>query len=205
MAAIRPYRSDDLDDLFRICLATGDAGRDAAGLYRDSRILGSVYAAPYAIHAPDSAFVVEDGEGVCGYILGPPDTYLFEKTLEAEWWRGLRGRYREPSAPRTPDERMSWLIHHPPRTPRRISEPWPAHLHINLLPRLQGREFGAALIDRWLATVGALGARAAHLAVGVRNERAVAFYRRYGFCELERTGPPFDVIWFGIETGRDTT
>ena len=58
------------------------------------------------------------------------------------------------------------------------------------------------MIDRWLAAVGALGAPAAHLAVGARNARAVEFYRRYGFRELERTGPPFDVIWFGIETKR---
>jgi ribosomal protein S18 acetylase RimI-like enzyme len=203
MAAIRPYRPDDLGALYRICLKTGDAGRDASALYCNAEILGQVYAAPYATYAPESAFVVEDREGVAGYILGPADTHSFEKTLEAEWWPQLRNRYPAPAAPQTPDERIAWLIHHPPRTPRRISEPWPAHLHINLLPRLQGLGFGSRLIDHWLAAVAALGAQAAHLAVGARNERAVAFYRRYGFRELERTGPPFDVIWFGIETKRE--
>jgi ribosomal protein S18 acetylase RimI-like enzyme len=202
MAAIRRFRPDDLGALYGICLATGDAGRGAAGLYRDSKILGEVYAAPYAFHAPASAFVVHDREGVAGYIVGAADTHAFEKTLEAEWWPGLRKRHAEPASPGTPDERMAWLIHHPPRTPRRISEPWPAHLHINLLPRLQGKGIGAQLIDRWLAAVAALGAPAAHLAVGTRNARAVAFYRHYGFRELERTGTPFDVIWFGIETKR---
>jgi ribosomal protein S18 acetylase RimI-like enzyme len=204
MATIRPARRDDLDALYSVCLATGDAGRDAAGLYRDSKILGEVYAAPYAFHAPESAFVVHDREGVAGYIVGAADTHAFEKTLEAEWWPELRKRYAEPASPGTPDERMAWLIHHPPRTPRRICEPWPAHLHINLLPRLQGRGIGAQLIDRWLAAVGTLGARGAHLAVGARNARAVSFYRRYGFRELERTGPPFDVIWFGIGTKGET-
>jgi ribosomal protein S18 acetylase RimI-like enzyme len=202
MVEIRPYRPEDLDALYRICVATGDAGEDAAALYRDSKILGQVYAAPYAMHCPDSTFVVEDRAGVAGYVLGPADTHRFEKTLEAQWWPQLRIRYSEPPAMHTHDERMAWLIHHPPRTPRRISEPWPAHLHINLLPRLQCQGLGARLIDRWLATVDALGAAAAHLAVGTRNSRAVAFYRRYGFHELERTGPPFDVIWFGIETKR---
>jgi ribosomal protein S18 acetylase RimI-like enzyme len=205
MAAIRPYRPEDLGALYRICLKTGDAGLDASALYCDAEILGQVYAAPYTTHAPESAFVIEDREGVAGYILGPADTHGFEKTLEAEWWPQLRVRYPEPAAPHSSDERMAWLIHHPPRTPRRISEPWPAHLHINLLPRLQGQGFGTLLIDHWLAAVGALGAPAAHLAVGARNERAVAFYRRYGFQELERTGPPFDVIWFGIETKREPT
>ncbi|MGD0143035.1 MAG: GNAT family N-acetyltransferase [Rhizomicrobium sp.] len=203
MVEIRSYRAADLEALYRVCLTTGDAGRDAAALYRDSQILGHVYAGPYAACAADSAFVLQDEEGVGGYILGPANTYAFEKRLEAEWWPRLRGRYPDPAAPQTSDERMAWLIHHPPRTPRRISEPYPAHLHINLLPRFQGRGLGAALIERWLAAVGAQGAHAAHLAVGARNERAVAFYRRYGFRELERTGLPFDVIWFGIETKKD--
>jgi ribosomal protein S18 acetylase RimI-like enzyme len=200
MATIRPYRPDDLGSLYRICRETGDAGGDASLLYEDAKILGQVYAAPYATHAPESTFVAEDHGGVAGYILGTADTRGFETTLEAAWWPQLRTRYPEPDVQRTRDQRMAWLIHHPPRTPRRISDRWPAHLHINLLPRLQGRGFGARMIDRWLEVVDALGAPAAHLAVGARNTRAVAFYRRYGFRELERTGPPFDVIWFGIET-----
>jgi hypothetical protein len=176
---------NDLDDLFRICLATGDAGRDAAGLYRDSRILGSVYAAPYAIHAPDSAFVVEDGEGVCGYILGPADTYGFEKTLEAEWWPGLRDRY-----PRTigaPDAGRAHGVAHSSSAANAASD-------LGTLAGPSAHQSAAAAAgqriwsppDRSLARCRSVrsGARAAHLAVGARNERAVAFYRRYGFREL---------------------
>jgi ribosomal protein S18 acetylase RimI-like enzyme len=42
------------------------------------------------------------------------------------------------------------------------------------------------------------GRQPAHLGVGLRNERAVRFYRAYGFVEIERYGPPYDVIVFGI-------
>ncbi len=69
---------------------------------------------------------------------------------------------------------MAHHIHHPDRTPRRINEIYPAHLHINLLPRFQGRGIGKSLIDHWLAKVRALGTSGAHLAVGTRNQRAVA-------------------------------
>ena len=146
---LRLYRPDDLDSLYRICLETGDGGQDATTLYRDPKILGQVYAAPYAVYCPDSTFVVEDPEGVAGYILGPADTHAFEKTLESEWWPQLRGCLPGTFRTADPDERMAWIIHHPPRTPRRISEPWPAHLHINLLPRFQGRASGPP--DRPLA------------------------------------------------------
>ena len=96
---------------------------------------------------------------------------------------------------------MQYLIHHPLRTPDRIVDRYPAHLHINLLPRLRGQGIGRALLDRWLDAVAALGAKGAHLVVGTRNERAMRFYRAYGFAEIERlSGPPGAVV-LGIETG----
>ena len=42
-------------------------------------------------------FVVEDGHGVGGYIVGAPDTRNFEARLEAEWWPDLREIYSDPS------------------------------------------------------------------------------------------------------------
>ena len=76
---------------------------------------------------------------------------------------------------------MCHLIHHPARLPDSIVEAYPAHLHINLLPRLQGRGIGRRLVDRWRAKAASLGATGAHLVVGTRNEPAVRFYRAYGF------------------------
>lgn len=193
MVEIRPYRQSDLDKLYDICLATGDAGGDAAHLYRDPRLLGHVYAAAYGVLAPEAAFMAEDEEGVGGYILGARDTKAFEDACEARWWPALRARYRDVVAPATPDERMRRLIHHPPRMPRRIADAYPAHLHIDLLPRLQGRGLGKRMLDAWREAVRV----PTHLAVGGRNARAVRFYRAYGFHEIERFDA-FDVIVFGI-------
>jgi ribosomal protein S18 acetylase RimI-like enzyme len=191
MAEIRPYRPSDLDELYDICLRTGDAGQDATPLFSDPKLIGHVYAGPYGVLAPDRAFVAEDAEGVCGYVIGAADTREFEERLEREWWPGLRARYADAHAPATPDERMRRLIHHPLRMPRRISEAYPAHLHIDLLPRLQGRGMGKRMIDRWRAHAG----RPTHLAAGERNARAVRFYHAYGFAEIARFG---EVIVFGI-------
>ncbi len=194
MVEIRPYRAGDLAAIYDICLRTGDAGQDATRLYGEPQLLGHVYAGPYGLFAPETAFIAEDAGGAGGYVFGPADTHAFEALLEREWWPGLRGRYPDPVSPATPDERMMHLIHHPPRLPRRIADAYPAHLHVDLLPRLQGRGLGRTMLDRWRSAVGV----PAHLSVGVRNERAVRFYRAYGFRELERYGAPFDVIVFGI-------
>ena len=201
MAEIRAFRADDLDDLYRVCLATS---ADGAAAYRDRKLVGHVYAAPYAVLSPKSVFVVEeDAQGVGGYIVGAPDTGDFEARLEEEWWPGLRKVYGDPSdEPRaewSPDQLMIYRIHHPARTPTEIVEPYPSHLHINLLPHLRRKGFGRRLMDQWLGTVREMGSCGAHLAVGAANLRAIRFYRACGFGELQ---PPSSVssaaMWFGV-------
>ncbi len=202
MAQIRGFRADDLDALYGICLATGDAGADAAHLYRDPKLIGHVYAGGHAAISPETVFVAEDDEGVAGYIVGPADTRGFVAQMETQWWPVLRARYPVgDGASSSPDGRMRHLIHHPAQVPDRIVERYPAHLHINLLSRLRGRGIGRQLVDRWRPKVAAMGATGAHLVVGARNERAVRFYRAYGFSEIERLSGPPDAIVFGIGTG----
>lgn len=200
MVEIRALRPNDLDDLYRICLATAAEG---AAAYRDRKLVGHVYAAPYAVLSPGSVFVVEDAQGVGGYIVGAPDTRDFEARLEAEWWPGLRELYSDPSdatrAEWSPDQLMIYRIHHPAHTPEKIVERYPSHLHINLLPRLRGRGFGRRLMEQWLRTVREMGSCGAHLAVGAANLRAIGFYRACGFRELHPPSPVSSAaIWFGV-------
>jgi ribosomal protein S18 acetylase RimI-like enzyme len=201
MMNIRSYQPRDLPAHYRICLATGAAGEDASHLTRDALLVGHVFAAPYAILAPQCCFVAEDEDGVGGYIVGAADTEAFEKRLEAEWWPALRSAYPPPPAQPpewTYDLTMMRRIHRPFRTPDRITNAYPSHLHINLLPHLQGHGFGTELIDRWLSRIREQGSHGAHLAVGIANPRAIAFYRKYGFRELERTGRDASIVWFGM-------
>jgi ribosomal protein S18 acetylase RimI-like enzyme len=201
MVTIRAFRPDDLDDLHRICLETATGG--GATAVRDPKLVGHVYAGPYAALSPPSVFVVEDGHGVGGYVLGAPDTRRFEARLEAEWWPGLRDIYTNPSErPRAEwsfDQLMIYRMYHPHHAPSEIVEGYPSHLHINLLPRLRGRGLGRRLIDRWFLTIQEMGSHGAHLAVGAANLRAIRFYRAYGFWELHPPSPASsDPIWFGI-------
>ena len=187
MAEIRPYREGDLEDLYRICLLTGWSGEDASGIYRDPKLVGHLYAAPYGVLAPECALVAEDAEGVAGYILGAVDTAAFEARAEAQWWPPLRSQYADPAGqPRrewTPDQRLAFLIHHPNRTPAELALRFPAHLHIDLLPRLQGQGLGRQMMDAWLALAKSMGASGAHLGVSAANHRALRFYRAYGLAE----------------------
>jgi ribosomal protein S18 acetylase RimI-like enzyme len=194
MPQIRPLRREDRDALYAICLKTGDAGQDATALYRDPELLGHLYAGAYAALEPESGFALEDEDGIGGYIVGARDTYAFETRLEQEWWPLLRTRYSDPDVLSEPDRHLVRSIHKPWRTPKRVAEPYPSHLHINLLPRFQGG-WGKRMMDTWLAAMRERGSPGAHLGVGMRNERAVKFYLRYGFKEFQRWN---DVLMLGI-------
>jgi ribosomal protein S18 acetylase RimI-like enzyme len=186
---IRPYRPDDLDDLYRICLLTGDNGRDATPLYRDPVLVGQLFAAPYALFEPSLAFVAQDEAGVGGYVLGARDSQAFEERLERDWWPRLRRRYPDPPADLAPadwtaDQQMAHLIHHRYTVPDELARSYPSHLHIDLLPRLQGRGQGRQLIDTLTGALRRQGSPGVHLNVSPGNDRAPAFYQHVGFTEL---------------------
>jgi GNAT superfamily N-acetyltransferase len=194
MTIIRNYRPDDLDDLYRICLRTGDRGGDATSLYQDPKLIGHTFAAPYGLFEPSLAFVAEDEAGVGGYVLAALDSQAFDERLEREWWPPLRARYPDPAAEGIPeeewtaDQRMAHHMHHPRPRQEELLKEYPSHLHIDLLPRLQGSGHGGRLIATLLDALRAQGSPGVHLFVGASNERAVGFYRHAGLSELDVVG-----------------
>ena len=197
-ASIRPYEPRDLDALYDICVRTAADGDDLTDAIDDPLLPGHVYAAPYGVLEPGMAFVIEDDEGVGGYVVGTRDTTAFTERCEVEWLPALRARYPAGSGPRDADRRYIALIHDVPRQDAAIVADYPAHLHIDLLPRVQGRGLGRALIERFNAAAAAGGATGVHLGMSATNDRALAFYRRVGF-ETLRTDPTSLVL--GLRLG----
>jgi len=182
-----------------VCLRTGDDGGDGTAHYAaDPDALGRIYVGPYLLFEPDLSLVLEDDEGICGYGLGAVDSHHFYDRYEREWRPGICAQFPEP-----PGERRQWSrvdeahyqYHHPTYFCPEPYERFPSHLHIDLLPRAQGRGYGRRLMERNLATLRRLGSPGAHLGVSVRNARAISFYRHLGFRQLLTEG----CIYMGIE------
>lgn len=204
MPKLRNYRPQDLDALYAISLATGDAGGDAAPLYDDPRLIGHVYSGPYALLAPELVHVVEDGDGVAGYVLGAYDTRAWAERLEREWWPHLRERHADPldvpAGRRTPDQRRAAMIHRPEMPPAEVVARFPAHIHMNLLPRLHRRGLGTALLDKWLAAARDNGVTRVHVGANRGNENAVRFWASRSFREIELPGAPEGrTVWMGLD------
>ena len=200
MPRLRFAQAYDLDAIYSISLATGLAGSDAAHLYKDARLIGHIYSAPYACLEPNLALVLEDATGVAGFVVGTTDTESWEARLERDWWPLLRKQYPDPgeaSSDWTPDQKRWAIIHHPERTPMNIARKFPAHMHLNLLPRQQHQGQGAMLVQTWLELARDRGALAVHVGINRANARALRFWARVGFQPLTANSGAARTAWMG--------
>lgn len=204
MLEIRSVRPDDIGGLYAVSLATGHEGRDASHLYRDGQLIGHIYSAPYALLEPELALVVEDDQGIAGFAVGTADTAAWFERLERDWWPRLRTIYPDPGAVPSgewpADQKRAFMIHHPRPTPREISLSYPAHLHLNLMARAQGKGIGARLFSQWLEALTGKGACRLHIGANRANPRASRFWTRQGFAPLpEAYDPGGRTVWMGYE------
>jgi GNAT superfamily N-acetyltransferase len=132
---------------------------------------------------------LEDASGLCGYVFGAPDSERFARRFADEWMpviaRQLEQMRSDHAEPRSQAEaelrewfkRPTWFFPEP-------GDLFPSHLHIDLLPRAQGRGYGGRMVNLLLDALGARGSAGVHLGMHPLNQRALRFYGRLGFQEL---------------------
>jgi ribosomal protein S18 acetylase RimI-like enzyme len=201
---VRAYRPSDRDDVIEVCLRTAAGGGDATGVYSDDALMPEVFVLPYVEYAPELAFVVDDGSGrVLGYVIGVTDTRAFVEWWKREWTPGFRARHPSAGAPTGhkpgfTEEQLLEAGINPERMLSAEVDEYPAHLHIDLLPELQGQGFGRRLIDTLRGALADRGVSAVHLGMDAANTGARAFYDRLGFHELPSSRPEAPLL--GIAT-----
>jgi len=200
---IRPARSGDEPGAYHVCLKTGDHGQDGEAYYQeDPDALGRIYVGPYLAFEPDLSLILEDEQGICGYALGAFASRVFYARYETEWRPNLRARFPAPEGDPslwTRVQQVHQSYHYPDYFCPEPYEAYPSHLHIDLLPRAQGRGYGRRMLEQIMETLARRGSPGAHLGVSTLNSRAFGFYQRLGFRELVRVGSRKDgCIYMGI-------
>lgn len=201
--SLRPATIDDLPAMYHVCLKTGDHGRDAEAFYAgDPDALGRIYVGPYVTFEPDLSFALEDDGGVCGYVLAARDSHAFYRRYDADWRPGLCRQFPAPTGDAggwTPLEQVYHAYHNPDYFCPEPYAAYPSHLHIDLLPRAQGRGHGRRMIRHVTRALVERGSPGVHLGVSVLNAGGLAFYQRLGFSELARVGTAADgCIYLGL-------
>lgn len=198
MDAVTTMREGTLHDfpgVYRVCRLTGHAGRDATSRHADPDLLGHLWAGPYLAFPEAVTRVIHDDQGVAGYCLAVPDAAAFEHWLDTVWLPPLRERLPLGSGATEADRALVARIHQTPRSDAALLAEHPAHLHVDLLPRLQGQGWGRRIMDEVVGELSREGVPGIHLGVDPGNTAAPGFYQRLGFRPV--TGPP-GARWYGI-------
>jgi ribosomal protein S18 acetylase RimI-like enzyme len=185
VTSIRPYRAEDRQAMFEICLKTADAGGDATGIFNDDDLWGLLFSVPYVERHPDLCWIVEADDGrAIGYIVATDDTDEFERWFRDEWWPQFAQRFPRPPKPVSAEEKMIEYGYRrgPGQNPNTAQ--YPAHLHIDLLPETQGQGLGRRLIETLFAELRRRGVEGLHLGMNPENTGAAAFYERLGMQRL---------------------
>jgi len=83
---LRSPQAGDRAGAYAVCLKTGNFGQDGEPFYRDDpEALGRVFVGPYLDYEPELARILEDDQGICGYVLAAMDSHAFYARYEAEW------------------------------------------------------------------------------------------------------------------------
>lgn len=201
---IRRARPGDQRGADYVCLKTGDSGDDGEPFFsEDPDALGRIFVEPYLLFEPELALILEDDDGICGYTLGALDSRAFYARYEAEWRPALCARHPAPQGdPGTwtrLEEVYGWY-HQPDYFCPEPYDAYPSHLHIDLLPRAQGRGYGRRMLEQLFGLLRQRGSPGVHLGVRPLNTRAHGFYQRLGFRELMRMGSGNDAsVYMGLD------
>ena len=188
---VRRYVSTDRERVREVCCRTGFMGDPIDWQWRDAESFADMFCGYYTDAEPESAFVVETGGVVVGYLLGCVDSrqawnpgaivgrhilrrgIIIRPGTAGVVWRGIRDAIGDVVSRRVSLRDLEFA------DPR-----WPAHLHIDLLPEARGVGAGRRLVQAWFALLQEVGIVGCHLQTLAENSRAVAFFEAVGFRRL---------------------
>ncbi|KAL1722391.1 acyl-CoA N-acyltransferase [Schizophyllum commune] len=184
---IRRATPEDAPALSRICLLTADAGKSAEALHEFGDLPGLVFSVPYVHLSTTWAFVMQDNDSgeVVGYIVGSTDTRAYEGYAQEHWWPRWAAEYPPERMTREADLKYAKLLHNMFSASEACIAFSPAHLHINILDKYQGRGWGRRLIARAVEHLRGEGLDGLWLGMDPRNTAARAFYEKLGFEAIE--------------------
>lgn len=180
MINIRPARLTDLPYLYEICLFTSAAANSPDTMLHDLFMVGHYYAAPYLYFEDGISFVLTDNDAPVGYILGTSDSAKYYEWLNNKWLPDLRLLYKHNMT--TLSEFENWLLTliHEDAALDEFLAPYPAHLHIDILPAYHGKGYGKKLMEHFFEACKEKECTGVHFGVDEKNDAARQFYLKTG-------------------------
>ena len=185
MIEIRQCTLEDIQYIYEISYATGLDGGPANEVCKDPLKVGHYFSAPYLHFEIDICFVATVDNIPKGYVLGTTDTIKYTNWLNSTWLPKIRTQYDFGTSDNLhPLEAfLNDVIQNDTKIDKDLI-PYPGHLHIDILPELQGRGMGRKLMETFFKRCREKEVSKVHLVVSKDNPGAMAFYKKMGMYEI---------------------
>lgn len=188
MILIRKCITADEKYIADICYITGYMGEDLTllNIFNDKVLFSYLFCLYYIRYEAENCYAAVDTDlkRPIGYIIGTADTKIQRKRFITHMsWRIVH-RIMTVTIWRHP-EAIKFLLHQIKSLQTefngiKISDEYPAHLHINILPAYQSMGIGERLLSAFESNIKGK-AHGIHLSTTSKNTKAVQFYQKMGY------------------------
>jgi len=184
---IRPYRPGDRGAIRHLCCETGYLGSAIDPVFEDRELFADYLTSFYTDREPESAFVLEQGGVVKGYLLGSRRPFLHQlHSFFLNISLFVRGIFRYPRYNKASKAFVRWILlnawREVPAAPHRIP-----HFHFNMLPEAQSIGGTRRLLVQFFDHLRAHGeTRVSGQVVTFEDRRGTRLFERYGFRVIEK-------------------
>ncbi|XP_006825943.1 protein O-GlcNAcase-like [Saccoglossus kowalevskii] len=184
---IRPYLPKDEVEVYKVCRLTCDDGSDGTDIFPDHpNLIGDKLVGGLITLSPEYCFVLEDENGICGYVLGALNAKKYYDLYDMAWMLEMCSKYPKPKSKNlTPAEEVFLSFHeYKIYLPNNLHQKYPSLLKMDILPSVEDTSVVKNMLACILSALKANGSYGAFVEVGVGNKTMLDFYTKLGFLEV---------------------
>jgi ribosomal protein S18 acetylase RimI-like enzyme len=194
---IKKYKSKYRNNLIDICYKTGWSGEDLTGknIFNDKKSFAMVYVLYYIEHEPDNCFVALENGNVIGYVIGTVNTSNQKEFFRKKIYPKIVLRkifitsWKYPESVKNLTQLLKTTI--ASNMDKKILLNYPAHLHINVLKKHQGKGIGSMMLTKFIEHMKQNEIAGIHLGTSSQNQKAISFYKKFGFIKLKESSDKY--------------
>jgi len=201
LLTVRPYVPSDKRCVYEICRKTCDDGSDGTDVFPDHPdLLGDRLIGSFLELSADYCFVIEDAQGVCGYVVAALDSKDSRKKMEEAWLPSMKEKYPQTQKKEllSPAEEMVSGFHcEATQLPESLYLQYPSVVRIDALQDRISKDPNAVrrALSSAIATLKVNGSHGLHAQINVGDQNTFTSYTRLGFHEMTSPSKQDDVTY----------
>ncbi|KAK3094526.1 hypothetical protein FSP39_002884 [Pinctada imbricata] len=197
----RPYRPSDEPSVYSVCLKTCDDSMDGTEVFPElPQLIGDRIIGGLVTLSPEYCFVVEDDEGVCGYVVAALDSKDLLNKAELSWVPAMCEKYPKPNKEDlTPSDEVIMSFHNKQReVPESVLQRYPSIVRVDFIPpRVEDYSVPKRLLACALTALKTRGSIGVHVEMNVGDKCMIDHYQRMGFLPIATDSTCDDVVYLG--------